>query len=84
MPDFRELKGEGSVEAQADEAWAQELSRSSSLVEDVFGGQLQDTLLCPDCGYERQRFEKFQELSLQLPKKIGQAACTLQVKHDCS
>lgn len=83
-PQYKALQGKGSDKAQADEAWEYARSWSSSLVEDVFAGQLQSTLRCPACGKRSHSFSDFLDLSLPLPKKTGRAACTIEVKHDCS
>lgn len=77
-PQYRELKGEGSEQAQADEAWDNARSWSSSVVQDVFEGQLKSTLHCPKCDKESHRFDCFHDISLPLPK-TGRASCTIEV-----
>lgn len=81
-PQYKALEGEGSDKAQADEAWDYARSWSSSLIEDLFAGQLQSTLQCPHCGNQSHSFSDFLDVSLPLP--IGHAACTIKVKHDCN
>lgn len=82
-PPYRELKGEGSLKAQADEAWDYAHSRSSSVIQDVFAGQLQSTLQCPACGALSHTFDEFMDLSLPLPQKsslsMRRPTCTIQV-----
>lgn len=83
-PPYKELKGEGSVKTQADEAWDYAHSRSSSVIQDVFAGQLQSTLQCPACGALSHTFDEFMDLSLPLPQESGLSVrsptCTIQVK----
>ena len=82
---YKELKGEGSVSAQADEAWEHARSRSSSVIHDVFTGQFQSTLQCSQCSATSYKFEEFMDLSLPLPHKSNsKSVCTIQVKHACS
>lgn len=80
---YKELKGEGSVNAQADEAWNYAHSRSNSVIQDIFAGQLQSTLQCPACGALSHTFDEIMDLSLPLPQKpslsVRSAACTIQV-----
>ena len=86
-PPYRELKGEGSLAQQADEAWDYAHSRSSSVIQDVFAGQLQSTLQCPHCNGLSHTFDEFMDLSLPLPQKSGfslrgRHSCTIQVVKD--
>ena len=77
---FKELKGEGSVRAQAEEAWSYAQSRSRSVVQDIFAGQLQTTLQCPVCGTCSHTFNEFLDFSLPLPcKSSPSSVCTIQV-----
>ena len=83
-PPYKELKGEGSVSQQADEAWSYAHSRNDSIIQDVFAGQLQSTLQCPACGALSHTFDGFMDLSLPLPPKPGlglraSTSCTIQV-----
>lgn len=78
---YKELKGEGSAKAQADEAWEYVCSRSSSVIKDIFTGQSQSTLQCPHCAATSYKFEEFVHLSLPLPQKPNlKSVCTMQVK----
>ena len=81
-PPYKELKGEGSVSQQADEAWEYAHSRSNSVIQDIFAGQLQSTLQCPDCQAESHSFDDFMDLSLALPQQQGlrrrAPSCTIQ------
>ena len=83
---YKELKGEGTVSQQADEAWEYAHSRSNSIIQDIFAGQLQSTLECPACHALSHTFDEFMDLSLPLPQKAsrnsrGGSTCTIQVKH---
>ena len=83
---YKELKGEGTVSQQADEAWEYAHSRSNSVIQDIFAGQLQSTLECPACHAQSHTFDEFMDLSLPLPQKAshslrGGSTCTIQVKH---
>ena len=81
---YKELKGEGTVSQQADEAWEYAHSRSNSIIQDIFAGQLQSTLECPACHALSHTFDEFMDLSLPLPQKgsrslRGGSTCTIQV-----
>ncbi len=83
-PAYKELKGEGTVSQQADEAWEYAHSRSNSVIQDIFAGQLQSTLECPACHALSHTFDEFMDLSLPLPQKSGHSlrggkTCTIQV-----
>lgn len=84
-PPYKELKGKGSVEAQADEAWNYVRDRSSSAIQEIFTGQSQSTLQCPACGELSHTFEEFLDLSLPIPQTSSSgSACTIQVNYACS
>ena len=84
-PPYKELKGEGSVSAQAEGAWQYVRSRSNSPIGDLFTGQLQSALQCPVCGALSRNFDDFADISLELPRKPGKGATiTIQVKYACS
>ena len=70
---YKELKGTGPVSKQAQEAWEYKRSRSSSVIDDVFAGQLQSTLQCPKCHCCSHSFDDFLDLSLQLPPRPAAA-----------
>lgn len=70
---YKELKGKGTVSAQAEEAWDYARSRSSSVINDLFAGQLQSTVTCPACGVESHSFEDFYHLSCLCPRLPSQA-----------
>lgn len=83
-PPYKELKGEGSVGAQAEEAWQYARSRSTSIISDVFAGQFQSTLQCPVCGASSHTFDEFLDVSLELPEQLVKGSTiTLQVKYTC-
>ncbi|KAI8838388.1 hypothetical protein BC829DRAFT_364889 [Chytridium lagenaria] len=49
-------------------SWARYHATSSSLVFDIFGGQLQSTVTCLTCGHLSTTFDTFWDLSLPIPK----------------
>jgi len=72
-PQYKELQGKGTVEEQAAEARSYARSWQDSLVEDVFGGQLQSTVTCRRCHRQTHCFDPFLDLSVPIPKKgIGE------------
>ena len=68
-PCYRELKGEGSVVQQAEEAEAYARSWHDSAIDDLFGGVLQSTLQCHKCMRQSHCFDPFFDLSLPIPSK---------------
>ena len=83
-PQYKELKGEGSVESQADEAWDYSRSRSSGVFTDLFAGQLQSSLQCPHakCGKFSHNFDEIFDLSLPLVLESSSgSACNIQVSN---
>ncbi|WIA11761.1 hypothetical protein OEZ85_011855 [Tetradesmus obliquus] len=77
-PQYRELSSHGSVLQQAAEAAGYARSWHDSLVDDLFGGQLQSTITCSACGAQSHCFDPFLDLSVPLPR--GKAQMSLQ---DC-
>lgn len=71
---YRELAGKGDEAQQADEALRYFESRSSSLVDDIFGGVLQSRVECRQCGNVTYCFDPFLDLSLPIPASSGAAA----------
>jgi ubiquitin carboxyl-terminal hydrolase 8 len=59
-----------SDEKQAAKAWAQHLKRNSSVIVDLFQGQLKSTLRCAQCSYQSVTFDTFMYLSLPIPKRL--------------
>ena len=59
-----------SDERQAAKAWAQHLKRNSSVIVDLFQGQLKSTLKCALCDYQSVTFDTFMYLSLPIPKHV--------------
>ena len=59
-----------SDEKQAAKAWAQHLKRNSSVIVDLFQGQLKSTLRCAQCGYQSITFDTFMYLSLPIPRRL--------------
>lgn len=87
-PPVKELKGKGSIKAQAKEAWDYSQSRCNSAIQDVFGGQLESSIRCPNpkCRGVSRTFSDFLDLSVPLPQEsaaVGshadQRCCTIQV-----
>ena len=87
-PLYRELRGEGSISAQADEAWDCLQSQSNSLIQDLLGGQLQSTVQCPHCRACSHKFDGFMDLNLPLPGEASLSmrnrTCSLQVTMLCN
>jgi ubiquitin C-terminal hydrolase len=77
-PQYKELSSHGSVLQQAAEAAAYARSWHDSLVDDLFGGQLQSTITCSTCGAQSHCFDPFLDLSVPLPR--GKAQVSLQVR----
>ena len=78
-PPYKELKDEGSLKKQADEAWDYNRSRSSSVFTDLFAGQLQSTLQCP-CGEFSHTFSDCYDVSCPLARESSSgSACNIQV-----
>ena len=61
---------------QAQQAWAVARGQQSSVVSDLFEGQLQSSVVCGTCAATCHNFEAFQDLSLPLPDAEG---LTIQV-----
>lgn len=76
-PAYKDLEGKGSVAEQAEEAWTLTRRSSSSVIEDLFAGQLMSTLTCPDCGAQSHCFTEVLDLSLPLLR--GRELNTIQV-----
>lgn len=51
----------------AAEAWEQHTARNSSIMTDLFYGQLKSKVQCDTCARESVRFDAFNMLSLPLP-----------------
>ena len=61
---------------QAQQAWCTARGQQSSIISDLFEGQLQSSLTCSSCRATCHNFESFQDLSLPLPEEDG---LTIQV-----
>ena len=57
------MSDEMPIHAKADSSWAQHLAKNSSLVTDLFGGQLISTIRCKVCGQEKVNFICFEWFS---------------------
>ena len=64
-------------EKRAAEAWSEALQYNSSVIVDLFQGQLRSTLTCLHCGYISTNFDTYMYLTLPIPR--GES-CTLE---DC-
>lgn len=63
-------EGKGRPDADvAEEAWSGHLRRNSSVIVDLFHGQLKSTVTCPDCGHISVTFDPFMYLSLPLQQE---------------
>ena len=82
-PPYKELRREGSVCAQADEAWDYSQSQSDSVVHDLFKGQYLSTVHCPHCRACTHKFDDFMDLSLPLPGEPNLDTCSLKVTFRC-
>ncbi|CAG9322676.1 unnamed protein product [Blepharisma stoltei] len=63
------LKSNKTSELKAAQAWQEELDKNSSIVVDLFQGQLRSTVSCTECNFASQTFEIFFSLSLAIPNK---------------
>lgn len=68
-PLYRELSGRGTETEQADAAAAYARSWHDSMIDDLFGGQLQSTLTCNTCGWQSHCFDPCLGVSVPIPKK---------------
>lgn len=63
-------EGHGRPDAEvALEAWTGHLRRNSSVIVDLFHGQLKSTVTCPDCNHISVTFDPFMYLSLPLQQE---------------
>ncbi|CAG9333065.1 unnamed protein product [Blepharisma stoltei] len=60
-----------SEELLAAKAWQDHLKGNSSVIVDLFQGQLKSTLVCQECSYLSRKFDVFMYLSLPLTKLTG-------------
>lgn len=77
-PQYRELKGEGSATAQADEEWEYARSYNNSRIQDVFEGQGHSSSCCPCCREHSRKFDTFLDVNLALPGD-NDSSCSLEV-----
>ena len=77
-PQHRELKGEGSATAQADEEWEYARSYNNSCMQDVFEGQGHSTSRCPCCRMHSCKFDTFLDVNLAIPDG-KRDSCSLEV-----
>ncbi|CAG9313705.1 unnamed protein product [Blepharisma stoltei] len=68
-PLIRPLKSSEAQEIKAAKSWQNELIKNSSIIIDLFQGQLRSTLTCTECNFSAQTFEIFFSLSLDMPNK---------------
>ncbi|KAH8927655.1 peptidase C19, ubiquitin carboxyl-terminal hydrolase 2, partial [Atractiella rhizophila] len=67
-PDW-EGGGDRELLELADKSWENYRRRNDSVVVDLFQGQYQSTLVCPDCGKIAKRFDPFMYLQCPLPEE---------------
>ena len=77
-PQYRELKGEGSATAQADDEWEYARSYNNSRMQDVFEGQGHSTSRCPCCKEQSRKFDTFLDVNLAIPDG-ERSSCSLEV-----
>mmetsp|Transcript_41456 Transcript_41456/g.104208 ORF Transcript_41456/g.104208 Transcript_41456/m.104208 type:complete len:585 (+) Transcript_41456:167-1921(+) len=70
-PRYQELKGQGTEEEQAAEAWEYAQKWNNSVIDDIFGGLLQSTVVCSACQHPSNCFDKFLDLSIPIPSRSG-------------
>jgi len=75
-PKYEELKGKGTVDEQAAEAWQYARKWYDSVVDDIFGGMLQSTVICGECEHASYCFDPFLDLSLQIAGRTGGCSVT--------
>ncbi len=68
-PQYKELTGKGSLVEQAEEAAAYARSWNDSLIDRMFGGQMQSTVTCKKCQKESHCFEVFMDMHVPIPKQ---------------
>jgi ubiquitin C-terminal hydrolase len=73
-PRYQELKGVGTEEEQAAEAWEYARKWNDSVIDDIFGGLLQSTVECRSCQHPSNCFDKFLDLSIPIPSR---SSCTI-------
>jgi ubiquitin C-terminal hydrolase len=57
-----------TAEAAAAAAWANYLRLNSSVVTDLFGGQLQSRIQCQHCNYVSRTFDPFLDICVEIPR----------------
>ncbi|CBZ54471.1 putative ubiquitin carboxyl-terminal hydrolase [Neospora caninum Liverpool] len=63
---LEDIKGEDPART-SERFWAVNLARESSVVTDLFAGQLVTRIECEECKQKRHRFDAFLDLSLEFP-----------------
>ena len=66
-PKYKELEGKGTRDDQADEALRYYKSWHDSIIDDIFGGLLESSITCDNCGHISFCFDPFLDLSLPVP-----------------
>lgn len=56
---------------QAAEAWEYAQKWNNSVIDDIFGGLLQSTVVCSACQHPSNCFDKFLDLSIPIPSRSG-------------
>ncbi|CAG9326599.1 unnamed protein product [Blepharisma stoltei] len=60
---------DNTQEMKAAKAWQMHLSCHSSVIVDLFQGQLRSTVTCKECEFQSQKFDEFSSLSLPIPHR---------------
>jgi hypothetical protein len=57
-----------TISAQAGNAWGRHLARNSSVLADLFQGQILSEVTCPECDKKSRTFDPFMSLSVPIPE----------------
>mmetsp|Transcript_354 Transcript_354/g.381 ORF Transcript_354/g.381 Transcript_354/m.381 type:complete len:310 (+) Transcript_354:309-1238(+) len=60
---------DNTQETKAAKAWQLHLGSHSSIIVDLFQGQLRSTVTCKECAFQSQKFDEFSSLSLPIPQR---------------
>ena len=69
-----------SIPAQAANAWGRHLARNSSVLADLFQGQMLSEVTCPECNKVSRTFDPFMSLSVPIPKYSEVTLCVYVVQ----
>eukprot|EP00347_Sterkiella_histriomuscorum_P015390 403357200 len=71
-----------SVQEQSEGWWRYYKSRESSIIQDIFEGQLHIRTKCQLCGYESHKFDNFMDISVPVPQVSDQSSRGQSVQLD--